>query len=151
METDQVVGHVVVLGSPQFTTAYKGPGVAADRQCVHPLRLDAGPYPLSGWSVGSAVAFEPAFDGATPDDDPGALFLDGQSLLGTLTDGSTVLTAPVVEARTVAGVRYAQVADGLLFQLGVPSTEWTELSDDPEGMVETFMQAYAPLDAEPLQ
>lgn len=150
MELEQnpapTVGHVVVMENMELSSAYRGPGMCADKQTVRALQVEDGPFILECWAVGHAVAYDPPFDGATPEDDPSAVELDGQQLVGRLADGATVLTSPVVEVRRMGPTLYVQVVDGLLFQLGTPNPDWVAMADDPEAMISGFAEAYAPLD-----
>lgn len=137
-------GHVVVLTNPESGDYHGTEGITAEKQDILELDPLDGPIRLEDWALGSGITYD-GHSHSSPDDDPAAVHLNGESLLGKMPDGKLVFTAPVTEAVRFGPTPLAFVADGLCFELGAPSKDWLAVHAQPERTVEDFLATFAPL------
>jgi hypothetical protein len=140
------MGRVIIIANRQPQTVYEGlPGMTFVGNGIAELRPDDGPFQLEQWGCGEAIVFDGG-PGDLPDVDPTAEHLKHPCLYGTMPDGRTIFTAPLLEV-TRQGLQYfAYVVDGLTFELSTPDQEWLNASSDPRVELSRFFEEFAPME-----
>lgn len=131
-------GGVILLGEDDGTNPG---GMLCDGLGTRDFNPLDGPIHLEAWGVSRAASF----DAEGTLGDASTRLMQDPCLIGRLPTGELCMTGPVTECVQFGPLPLAFVADGLCFELGAPSEEWLNASDDPSGAVEKFMAEYKPL------